>query len=469
MGSHDAIVVGSGPNGLAAAIRLAQAGLSVLVLEAQQCIGGGAQTMELTLPGFSHDVCSAVHPLAASSPFFKSLPLQAHGLQWIQPPLALAHPLDDGTAAVLSRSIEETCEPLGSDAAAYRRLMSPLAAKWSDLIQDVLGPPQVPKHPLALARFGWNAWRDAKSLAGRFRGPRARALFAGIAAHSMLPLERGPSAAFALLLGAAGHAVGWPIARGGSQTIANALARHLRSLGGEIRTGEKVNSLDELTAAKVILCDVSPRQLLALAGPRIRPSYRRILERFDYGPGVYKVDWALAGSIPWTAKACHAAGTVHVGGTFEEIERSEGANWRAQIDPHPFVILSQPSLFDPSRAPDSKHVAWAYCHVPNGSTMERVEAIENQIERFAPGFRRLILARHTMDPAALERHNPNLVGGSINGGAQTYRQAILRPSYKLYGTSARGIYVCSASTPPGGGVHGMCGYYAAQKALRNLS
>jgi len=469
MGSHDAILVGSGPNGLAAAIRLAQAGLSVLVLEAQPRIGGGAQTMELTLPGFLHDVCSAVHPLAASSPFFKSLPLQAHGLQWIQPPLALAHPLDDGTAAVLSRSMQETCEPLGSDAAAYRRLMSPLAAKWSDLIQDVLGPPRAPKYPLTLARFGWNAWRDAKSLAGRFRGPHARSLFAGIAAHSMLPLERGPSAAFALLLGAAGHAVGWPIACGGSQAIANALAGHLRSLGGEIRTGEKVNSLDELTAAKVILCDVSPRQLLALAGRRIRPSYRRSLERFDYGPGVYKVDWALAGPIPWTAKACTAAGTVHVGGTFEEIERSERANWRAQIDPHPFVILSQPSLFDPSRAPDSNHVAWAYCHVPNGSTMQMVEAIENQIERFAPGFRRLILARHTMDPAALERHNPNLVGGSISGGAQTYRQAILRPSYKLYGTSARGIYLCSASTPPGGGVHGMCGYYAAQKALRNLS
>ena len=468
MGRHDAIIVGSGPNGLAAAIRLAQAGLSVLVLEAQPRIGGGAQTMELTLPGFLHDVCSAVHPLAASSPFFKSLPLQSHGLQWIQPALALAHPLDDGTAAVLSRSIEETCEPLGSDATAYRRLMSPLAANWSDLIEDVLGPPRVPKHPRVLARFGWNAWRDARSLAGRFRGPHARALFAGIAAHSMLPLERGPSAAFALLLGAAGHAVGWPIARGGSQAIANALACHLRSLGGEIRAGEKVNSLDKLTAAKVILCDISPRQLLALAGPRIKPSYRRSLERFDYGPGVYKVDWALAGPIPWTAKACAAAGTVHVGGTFEEIERSERANWRAQIDPHPFVILSQPSLFDPSRAPDSKHVAWAYCHVPNGSTLEMVGAIENQVERFAPGFRRLILARHTMDPAALERHNPNLVGGSISGGAQTYRQAILRPSYKLYGTSARGIYLCSASTPPGGGVHGMCGYYAAQKALRDL-
>lgn len=468
MDSHDATVVGSGPNGLAAAIRLAQAGLSVLVLEAQPRIGGGAQTMELTLPGFLHDVCSAVHPLAASSPFFKSLPLQAHGLQWIQPPLALAHPLDDGTAAVLSRSMEETCGPLGSDADQYCRLMSPLAANWSDLIQDVLGPPRAPRHPLTLARFGWNAWRDVKSLTGRFRGPHAKALLAGIAAHSMLPLERGPSAAFALLLGAAGHAVGWPIARGGSQAIANALAGHLLSLGGEIRTGERVNNVEEL-AAKVILCDVSPRQLIAMAGARIRPRYRRRLERFEYGPGVYKVDWALAGPVPWAAGACAAAGTVHLGGTFEEIENSERAIWRGEIDPHPFVILSQPSSFDAGRAPGSKHVAWAYCHVPTGSTVEMVEAIENQIERFAPGFRRLVLARHTMDPAALERHNPNLVGGSINGGAQTYRQAILRPSYKLYGTSARGIYLCSASAPPGGGVHGMCGYYAAQKALRDLS
>jgi phytoene dehydrogenase-like protein len=468
MDSYDAIVVGSGPNGLAAAIRLAQANLSVLVLEAQPRVGGGAQSMELTLPGFLHDVCSAVHPLAASSPFFNSLPLQFHGLQWIQPPLALAHPLDDGTAAVLSRSMEDTCGRLGSDATAYRRLMSPLAANWSHLVQDVLGPPRAPKHPLTLARFGWNAWRDVRSLARRFSGPHARALLAGLAAHSMLPLERGPSAAFALLLGAAGHAAGWPFARGGSQAIANALAGHLRSLGGEIRTGEQVNSLDELAPAKVILCDVSPRQFLGLAGARISSSYRRRLERFDYGPGVYKVDWALAGPIPWTARACAVAGTVHLGGAFEEIERSEKATWRAEIEPHPFVILAQPSLFDPSRAPDSKHVAWAYCHVPSGSTVEMVEAIENQIERFAPGFRRLILARHTMNPAALEHHNPNLVGGSINGGAQTYRQAVMRPSYRLYGTSARGIYLCSASTPPGGGVHGMCGYYAAQKALRDL-
>ncbi|HEX5412196.1 MAG TPA: NAD(P)/FAD-dependent oxidoreductase [Terriglobia bacterium] len=468
MHSHDAIVVGSGPNGLAAAIRLAQAGLSVLVLEAEPRIGGGAQTMELTLPGVLHDVCSAVHPLAASSPFFRSLPLQSYGLQWVDPPLALAHPLDDGTAAVLSRSMQKTCETLGPDAAVYRRLMSPLAANWSDLIQDVLGPPRAPRHPLTLARFGWNAWRDAASLAGKFFSePYAKALFAGIAAHSMLPLERSPSGAFALLLGAAGHAVGWPIARGGSQGIANALAGYLRSLGGEIRVGQKVNSVDELSA-KVILCDVSPRQLLAMAGPRIRASYRRRLERFDYGPGVYKVDWSLAGPIPWTATACASAGTVHLGGTFEEIAKSERAIWRGEIDPKPFVILSQPSSFDSSRAPDSKHVAWAYCHVPNGCTVEVVEAIENQIERFAPGFRGLILARHTMDPADLERHNPNLVGGSINGGIQTYRQAILRPSYRLYGTSAKGIYLCSASTPPGGGVHGMCGYYAAQKALREM-
>lgn len=470
MNYHDAVVVGSGPNGLAAAIRLAQAGLSVIVLEAQNQPGGGAQTMELTLPGFLHDVCSAVHPLAASSPFFRSLPLQSYGLQWIEPPLALAHPFDDGTAAVISRSIQETCEPLGADAGAYRRLMSPLVADWNGLLQDVLAPPHVPRHPLASARFGWNAWRDVTSLAERlFSGPHAKALFAGLAAHSMLPLERGPSAAFALLLGAAGHAVGWPIARGGSQAVAGALAGYLRSLGGEIRTNQRVDSVDDLPATKIVMCDVSPKQLLSIAGHRIRASYRYRLQHFEYGPGVYKVDWALEAPIPWTAKVCAAAGTVHLGGAFEEVARSERAVWRGEVDSRPFVILSQPASFDPTRAPNSRHIGWAYCHVPNGSTVEMVEAIENQVERFAPGFRRLILARHTMNTTELERHNANLVGGSIAGGVQNFRQVILRPTYKLYATSAKGIYLCSASTPPGGGVHGMCGYYAAQKALRDVT
>jgi phytoene dehydrogenase-like protein len=469
MSSREAIVVGSGPNGLTAGIRLAQAGWSVLVFEAQERIGGGARTAELTLPGFLHDVCSAVHPLAAASPVFNSLPLRSYGLEWIHPPLALAHPFDDRTAAVLSRSVEETGETLEADAEAYRRLMSPLVANWSDLVQEVLAPPHIPRHPLVLARFGWNARRDARTLVSRFfQGARAQALLAGLAAHSLLPLERGPSAAFALLLAVAGHAVGWPIPRGGSQAISDALSGHLRSLGGEIRTGEMVNDLASLPAAGIILCDVSPRQLLAIAGHRIAASYRRRLEKFEYGPGVYKVDWALDGPIPWTAKACAAAGTVHLGGTFDEIANYERAVWKGETSSRPFVILSQPTAFDATRAPSSKHIAWAYCHVPNASGAEMVGAIENQIERFAPGFRRLILARHTMNPTELERHNPNLVGGNITGGIQNFRQAVLRPAYRLYRTTAKGIYLCSASTPPGGGVHGMCGYYAAQQALRDV-
>jgi phytoene dehydrogenase-like protein len=464
---YDAVVVGSGPNGLAAAITLARAGRSVLVFEAASTVGGGARSAELTLPGFIHDVCSAVHPLAAASPFFRSLSLAEHGLEFIQPPVPLAHPFDDGTAALLERTIRATGETLGRDAARYRRLMRPLVSDWPLLEQTLLEPLHVPRHPLALARFGRRAHRSACGLAtSLFAGARARGLFAGLAAHSTVPLERMPSAAFGLVLGISGHAVGWPFPRGGAQRIADALASYLHSLGGEIMTGRRVASIDELPPAGVTLCDVTPRQLLQLAGHRLPAGYRRQLARYAYGPGAFKVDWALAGPIPWRAPECGRAGTVHLGGTLEEIAASERAACAGQHSDRPFVLLTQPSLFDPTRAPAGKHTAWAYCHVPHGSTCDMTEQVEMQVERFAPGFRDRVLARHVMSPAALERHNPNLVGGDIGGGANSLRQLFVRPSLRLYSTPVKGLYVCSSSTPPGGGVHGMCGHAAARRALR---
>jgi phytoene dehydrogenase-like protein len=466
--ARDAVVVGSGPNGLAAAIALARAGRSVLVLEAADTIGGGTRSAELTLPGFVHDVCSAVHPMAAASPFFRSLPLAEHGLEWVQPEFPLAHPLDDGPAAVLERSVEATAARLGPDERAYRRLMGPLAARAEGLFRDLLGPLRVPRHPIAAMRFGWNAIRSAKGLAARFRTPAARALLAGLAAHSILPLEQSPSAAITLMLGLAGHAVGWPLPRGGSQRIADALASHLRKLGGEIVTGKRVASLDELPPAKAVLLDVTPRQVVALAGERLPARYRRRLERYRYGPGVFKLDWALSAPIPWRAEECRRAGTVHVGGTLEEVAEAERAPWRGEHPQRPFVLLAQPSLFDPTRAPAGKHTAWAYCHVPSGSTFDMTERIEAQVERFAPGFRELILARHALDTAAMERGNANYVGGDITGGVADWRQLFTRPVARLnpYTTPVPGLYICSASTPPGGGVHGLCGYFAARAALR---
>lgn len=463
---YDAIVIGSGPNGLSAAIVLARAGRSVLVVEAEGTIGGGTRSSELTLSGFVHDVCSAVHPLAIASPFFRTLPLESHGLEWIQPRYALAHPLDDGSAVVLDRSIETTSRALGKDAQAYRRLMAPLVANWSHLEMELLGPLRVPRHPFGLARFGLHALRSASGLARSiFRTERARALFAGLAAHSILPLEQLATAAIGLVLGIVGHVAGWPIPRGGSQRIANSLACYLRSLGGEIVTNWRVESIDELPRARVVLCDVTPRGLLRIAGHRFPDGYRRALQRYRYGAGAYKVDWALRGPIPWRAAECVQAVTVHLGGTLSEIASAESAPSKGRPAERPFVLLAQPSLFDPSRAPAGRHTAWAYCHVPNGSNFDMTERIENQIERFAPGFKDLILARCVRPPAVLEQHNANLVGGDISGGATDLLQMFWRPTRRLYATPAKGLYICSSSSPPGGGVHGMCGYAAALRAL----
>ena len=470
MSAKDAIVIGSGPNGLGAAITLAGAGRSVTVFEAQDTVGGGARSEKLTLPGFVHDVCSAVHPLAISSPLFRSLPLERHGLAWVHPQLPLAHPLDGGTAAILHRSLDATAAALGPDEAAYRRLMSPLVRDWDKLVPQLLGPLlRVPRHPLAMARFGLRAARSARGLAERtFRDEPARALFAGLAAHSMLPLEQPLTASIGLFLGAAGHAVGWPFARGGSQAIADALADHLRSLGGEIVTGRSVDSLDDLPPADVFMLDVTPRQATRIAGSRLPDRYVRRLDRYRYGPGAFKVDFALDAPIPWTAEACGRAGTVHVGGTLAEIAGAERAVAEGGHPDQPFVLVAQQSLFDPTRAPEGKHTAWAYCHVPNGSTVDMTDRIEAQIERFAPGFRERVLARRVTSPAGFEQHNANYVGGDIAGGAHDGLQLLFGPALRPvpYSTPARGVYICSSSTPPGAGVHGMCGYFAARAALR---
>jgi phytoene dehydrogenase-like protein len=454
MRDPDAIVIGSGPNGLAAAITLAQAGRGVQVLEAQPTIGGGARSVELTLPGFLHDVCSAVHPLAVASPFLRTLPLAQYGLDWIDPPVALAHPLDDGAAAVLERSVERTAGGLGADGPAWERQVGRVARDWALLEHNVLAPLRWPRHPFALARFGLRALRPAAR--PPFSGVRARALFAGLAAHGMLPLENRLTGGIALVLGALAHVAGWPFARGGSQRITEALAAHLRSLGGEIVAGVPVRDLPE---ARLVLCDLSPRPLLAIAGDRFPEHYRRKLERYRYGLAAFKVDWALDAPIPWTAPECFRAGTVHVGGTLEEIAAAEREVWAGHPPERPFVLLAQPSLFDPTRAPAGKHTAWAYCHVPNGSQADMLPCIEAQIERFAPGFRERVLARHVTPPSEIERHNANFVGGDIASGVPDI--------YRLkYGTPLRGVFVCSASTPPGVGVHGLCGWYAARRALR---
>jgi phytoene dehydrogenase-like protein len=469
--SYDAVIIGSGPNGLAAAVTLARHQRAVLVIEAEPVAGGGARSAELTLPGYVHDVCSAVHPLGVGSPFFRSVSLAEYGLEWIHPPAPLAHPLDDGTAAMLERSPEETGRTLGPDADAYRRLLGPLVAHADALFEEVLGPFRPPRHPIVMTRFGLRAVRSACGLARAwFRGEHARAMFAGLAAHSILPLEQKLTAAVGLLLGVAGHAVGWPIPRGGSQRITDALIAYLRSLGGEVVTGWRVESLAELPTARAYLFDTAPRHLARICGERLPGRFRRKLERFRHGPGAFKLDWALDGPIPWRATDCRRAATVHLGGTLEEIAAGEGAVWRGEHPERPYALVAQQSLFDPTRAPAGKHTGWAYCHLPAGSTVDQTEAIERQVERFAPGFRDRILARAVRTPADFERNNANLVGGDISGGVMDVWQLFTRPTARWvpYSTPARDIFLCSASTPPGGGVHGMCGYYAARAALRTV-
>jgi|ERR1700677_406477 phytoene dehydrogenase-like protein len=468
--SRTACVVGSGPNGLAAAIVLAQAGLQVDVLEAEPTPGGAARTMELTLPGFLHDFGSAVHPLAAGSPFFSSLPLQDHGLEWIHSPAPLAHPLDDGTAVILERDLEDAKASLGADGKAWGRLMQPFVENWHKFAPDVLRPvPTIPKHPWLMARFGANALFSAKTIARRFHSERTRALFAGLAAHSFLSLNEPLSGAFGMLMAVPAHAVGWPIPRGGSQSLTNALCGYLSTFGSKVRTSSRVESLAALCHYDVILCDVTPQQLLRIAGQRLSHGYKHRLERFRYGPGAFKVDYALNGPIPWKASECLRAAAVHLGGSFEEIAASEKTTRVGQHADRPFVLLAQPTIFDPSRAPAGRHTAWAYCHIPNGSKVDMLERLEDQIERFAPGFRESVLARRVFSPAELESMDANLVGGDIGGGAMDLRQFLFRPTWRHYATSARDVYICSASTPPGGGVHGMCGYHAAKLALARLS
>jgi phytoene dehydrogenase-like protein len=470
---YDVAIVGSGPNGLAAAIALAREGLSVLVLEAKPTIGGGARTEESTLPGFHHDVCSAIHPMGVVSPFLRDLPLADHGLAWAFSPSAIAHPFDDGTAASLHYSLESTAEGLGDDAEAYRRLMTPFAADPGRVFDDILRPIAtwpLPRHPFLLARFGLLGLRSAISLSDRFKTREAKALLAGSAAHSFLPLDRIGSASFGLALMLAGHATGWPAARGGSVAIVDAMAAYLSVLGGEIRTNHHVRSLSDVPPSRAILFDVTPRQLETIAGDELPSRFRRKLRRFRYGPGVFKVDWALDGPVPWRAPACSRSATVHVGGTIEEIAEHEHAVFHGRMTDRPFVLVAQQSLFDSSRAPAGKHTGWAYCHVPHGSTEDVTDRIERQIERFAPGFRDLILARRTINTAEYEAHNPNLVGGDIGGGSNTMSQFLTRPfpAFDPYATPNPGIFLCSSSTPPGGGVHGMCGYWAARSVLRKV-
>jgi len=470
---YDAVIVGSGPNGLAAAITLAREGFVVAVLEAKETIGGGARTEELTLPGFRHDVCSAIHPMALVSPFFRDLPLAEHGLEWAYSPAAIAHPLDDGTAATLELSLDATAARLGIDEQAYRSLMAPFAGQAGALFDEILRPILAlppPKHPLLLARFGLQGLQPAMRAVSRFRDPHARALFGGAAAHSFLPLEKIGSASFALALILAGHAIGWPAAKGGSSAIIDAMASYFKSLGGVIETGTRVRSLRDLPPATVALLDVTPIQLAYIAADQLPTGYVRRLGKFRYGPGVFKVDWALDGPIPWTAEECSRSATVHVGGTIEEIAAHERAAFHGTMTDKPFVLVAQQSMFDATRAPEGKHTGWAYCHVPHGWKGDATEAIERQIERFAPGFRDRILARHTFNPAQYEEHNANYIGGDIAGGANTMSQFLTRPFAKLdpYATPNPRIYMCSSSTPPGGGVHGMCGYWAARSVLKNV-
>lgn len=467
---YDAVIVGSGPNGLAAAILLQQQGLSVLIIEGKETIGGGLTSKELTLPGYIHDVCSAIHPMAVASPFFKTLPLIDFGLEYINPPLSAAHPFDDGTAAVLQQSIQKTAGYLGIDEKVYEKLMESLSATWPLIDKDALGPLRFPAHPFAMAGFGLKALTSASHFVNRFKGTHARGLFGGMAAHAIQPLTNLSTTAIGLVLMATGHLKGWPIPKGGSASIAKALAGYFQAIGGKIETDSFISSLNQLPSAHAVLFDVTPKQLLKIAGHKFSSIYKWQLERYRYGMGVFKIDWALDGAIPFTADECRQAGTIHLGNTFEEIAEGERMTSRGRQSEKPFVLLAQQSLFDETRAPSGKHTAWGYCHVPNGSKQDMTAIIEKQVERFAPGFRDRIIGRHTMNTEQIEAYNPNYIGGDINGGILDVGQLFTRPALRWspYKTSAKGIYICSSSTPPGGGVHGMCGYHAAKRALKDI-
>lgn len=470
MSNYDAVIIGSGPNGLAAGTALAEAGCAVLILEAAEEIGGGTRTAELTLPGFLHDVCSGAHPMGILSPYLKTLPLEDYGLSWILPEASVAHPLDSGPAALLKLSAAETAIGLGSDEKRYAALVSPFLAHADSLLKDALSPLKFPSDPLLLMRFGLKGIRSAEHLAGRFKNDSARALFAGCAAHSILPFSRMFSGAVGLLFLLTAHMKPWPVAKGGSASISRALAGYFQKLGGTIQTGTRVTSMRGLPPARAYLFDTDPLQLAQIAQSSLPSSYVRRLRRFRFGPGVFKMDWALNGPIPWRDPACLKASTVHLGGTLEEIARAEAAVWRGEHPQNPFVMVVQQSQFDSSRAPAGKHTGYAYCHVPGGSDLDLTETVERQMERFAPGFRDCVLARSVMRPSDFYAHNPNYVGGAITGGTADVFQLFTRPVARLnpYSTPNNSIFICSASTPPGGGVHGMCGYYAARAVLRKL-
>lgn len=467
---YDAVVVGSGPNGYAAAIMLQQRGLSVLILEAEKETGGGVRSSELTLPGFIHDVCSAIHPLVVGSPFLSTLPLHQFGLEWVYSPDALAHPLDDGSAIMLKRSVEDTAHQFGTDAKAYSRLMQPVVDHWDQIAPDFLGPLPWPRHPYQLVRFGLRAVQSAQGLSQRFfKDEPAKALLAGIAAHVMLPLDKMVSSGIAMVLGALGHVVGWPFPKGGAQSLSNALDAYFKSLGGVVETGRRVKSIAELPDCKVLLFDITPKQLLNIEGLSFSTLYRKQLQWYQYGQGIFKIDWALKSPIPFRNPECLKAATIHLGGTMEEIALSERLAWENKHAEKPYVLLVHQTPFDATRAPDGQHTAWAYCHVPKYSQKDMTEAIENQIERFAPGFKDVVLARHTMNAVDIEQYNANYIGGDINGGAHTLTQVFTRPVFRLrpYRTPLKNVYICSSSTPPGGGVHGMCGYHAARLVLKD--
>lgn len=466
----DAVIVGSGPNGLSAGILLAQQGLKVIILEAEDTIGGGTRTKELTEPGFLHDVCSAVHPTGIGSPFFRTLPLSNFGLEWIHPKYPVAHPLELGEAIIAYQSLEKTLVEFGKDSKNYEKLMKSFVDGWEYLSEDLFGPIRIPQNPISMARFGWFGALSAKLLSNSmFDTAKVKAYFAGLAAHSIIPLEKSFTASFGLVLASSLHSVGWPIAKGGSSSISNSLAEYFESLGGMIRTNNRIQDTSQLPPSKVVLYDLTPHQIVKIADKELPLRFINKFLNFKYGPGAYKMDFALSEPVPWTNKECSGAGTLHLGGSFEEIAYSERETWKGNHPEKPYVLISQPSLFDDSRAPKGKHTLWAYCHVPNGSDKDCSEEIVNQIERYAPGFRDTIISSHSISAPEFERYNANYIGGDINGGAQTFKQLIGRPVFQWdpYKLPVKGMYICSSSTPPGGGVHGMCGYHAAKSALKN--